>query len=63
MHWILTIFLMSAQHPVVDHQEYYTLHNCQQAAALMKQQAQEGLGGYGAHVRFTCTQKDDNPLP
>jgi uncharacterized protein YegP (UPF0339 family) len=55
MHWILTIFIYANGNPMIDHQEYYSRHNCIAAAELIKKTFQFG--------QYTCTQKDDNPLP
>ncbi len=57
MHWILTIMLMFDHGVSVTHEEYYSYHNCQEAATVLHNQYKQAQL-YGQQS-FTCTAADD----
>lgn len=59
MHWILTILITIGGHTVIDHQEYFNLHNCQEAAMLLHKQNEGTMAGYSVYDRYACTASDD----
>lgn len=58
MHWILTIFLVVYGKPVLDHQEYFGIADCQRAATTLKQQYKQ-TWGMDVTPLFACTPNSD----
>lgn len=62
MHWILTILILAGDKSSLNSQEYFARHNCQEAAAILKQQYDDIDRRMGYTVRFSCTSIDDSRL-